>query len=212
MDKINPKKPNNISKSFFLFVIFLSLINKTFEMNFKMNLEPRGMLKCFGEYFIENKAAKVFLKSKSKDYSVRVIDPNGNTIFGKERNEEVKISLIAQMTGTYQFCFLNMSQEIIPLHFTLFAGIAAKDYSSLTKVSAIQPLELALVKLLDSIEFLIREFGIVFSNEIHDKTSSHESISSSIFYFSFITFVIIVFVNSLEFLLLKNFVSYRKEI
>mmetsp|Transcript_16016 Transcript_16016/g.16614 ORF Transcript_16016/g.16614 Transcript_16016/m.16614 type:complete len:231 (+) Transcript_16016:10-702(+) len=210
-----------------------SLFSGSFQMNFNFDLEARVM-KCFGEYLVENANTKFHFSSiiieepnsntlkkdksssntntNSSQFRVRLFDPNGNVIFAKENRVDIILNLIASETGIFQICFDNYTKNVVPINFQILSGIAAKDYSTLATVSKITPIELMLVKLMDSIEYLIKEYSLVFSNEIQEKIDNHETISSKIFFYSAIVFVTIVVINLLEFALLKRYVEYRKKI
>ncbi len=206
-------KHNNFNYANYLIFVFLAItfIGECYNMSFEFELNP-GRMTCFGEYLYHNSNSKIQFNSEISNYQVKVYDPNGNTIFSKENKQEVKIRLIATESGIFQFCLDNLSKKGSSVTMTILTGVAAKDYSSLVTVGKVKPLELQLIKLHDTVDYLNKEVGEVFSHEIHHKTLNHDNITYSIFTYSGIVIVLIVIFNLAEFYVLKKFVDNRKKI
>lgn len=205
---------NSISKfsCIWIYIFFiLNFIEVSINMSFEFELNP-GKMTCFGEYLYHNSNSKIQFNSDTNNYQVKVFDPNGNTIFSKENKQEVKIRLIATESGIFQFCLDNLSKKGFSVTMTILTGVAAKDYSSLVTVGKLKPIELHLIKLHDTVDYLIKEVGEVFSHEIHHKTLNHDSITYSIFTYSGIVIVLIVVFNLAEYFVLKRFLNNKKTI
>lgn len=205
---------NNVTlmKSKYSTILCLLLLSSTNQLNFEFDIEPKKM-KCFGEYLSESSTTKVTLNSLNNQYfQSRVYDPNGNTIFSKESKYDVKLNIIASETGIFQFCFDNFNKAKISLKINILSGVAARDYSSLTKVGKLKPIEVFLTKLTDSVDYMIKEVGIIFSEEIENRVNSNDHVSYSIFNYSLIVFCIIIAVNVVEVVILRRFVDHRKRI
>ena len=197
-------------KLYLLLVIFILVFKISNQMKFQFDLG--SSLYCFGEHILESRNFEINLLSKSNEFKTIIYDPNGNQMYSKEKLYEVKLNLIPKVTGIYQICFENNSSNNVNIGFEILTGVAAKDYSSLVTVGKIKPLELSLIKLLDSVENILKDYGITFSNEISLKKEIQEKISFNIFYCSAFVFFLIICVNVFEFLIIKRFIDNRKTI
>jgi hypothetical protein len=199
------------SKTLLNCLLILVFIGESFNMSFEFELNP-GKMTCFGEYLYHNSNSKIQFNSDSSNFQVKVFDPNGNTIFSKENKQEVKIRLIATESGIFQFCLDNFSKKGFSVTMNILTGVAAKDYSSLVTVAKVQPIELQLIKLHDTVDYLNKEVGEVFSHEIHHKMLNHDGITYSIFTYSGIVIGLIIVFNLAEYFVLKRFIDNRKKI
>lgn len=123
-----------------IITIFIALINNATSMKFLIDVQSND-LKCVGEYLIENTLALFSINSTSH-ISARLVDDNGNTVFKKEDQENIKVAYTAKDSGNHQMCISNNSPVVQRVEFEFLTGVAAQDYSSIAKQSNLKPMEL----------------------------------------------------------------------
>lgn len=191
--------------------ILLCMINLNYQMKFSFILEPKKLI-CLGEHLTENLSSTFNIVSDISYIRTRIIDPNGNTIYNKENRKELAINFNPYTTGIHQICIDNFNKDKTKLSFEYLYGVAVKDYSGLVKALKIKPAELNLMKLLDSIKIISKEFSSLMSKESLEKSSYHEKLSSKMTTFSIIFLSAIIIVNLFEYVYLKSYINKRKYI
>lgn len=122
---------------FSLSLLFSSISSLTVDIDIK-----QYQYKCMGEYLVESTLALFKVNSPTSEIRVRLLDQNGNQLFNKEKESEVKIAYTPKVSGNHQICIDNRSEKEIRLEFQFKTGVSAKDYSSVAKQSNLKPMEL----------------------------------------------------------------------
>jgi hypothetical protein len=124
----------------------------------------------------------------------------------------MKHSFTSSIEGNHQICFDNYNQKNkIRIDFEFSSGVAAKDYSELAKKEHLEPIELNLTKLEDMMRQLLNELSSIIKLESRNK-NDHDQISHQIFVFSFLFFLVIIFLSYLEVAYVKRLFKHRKTV
>jgi hypothetical protein len=195
-----------------LHLIFLITIKNTFQsIKFSFIVDIRKST-CFTEQFSQYTPTKINASSDNGQGRYRIIDPKGITLFNKENQKTVTININPTVSGSYQICFDNFTKEVILFNFEYIYGVAAKDYSSLVTSEKIKPLELYLIKLYDSFEYISNEFSVMMKKEIEYYSYHTEILSSKIMTLSVFVLIVSLFINGLEIVFLNKYLLKRKTI
>lgn len=178
-------------------------------MKFDFYLEPRKTT-CIGEHLTATFNSIFFITTNSEASRARIFDPNGNTVYNKENQKDLKINFHPYETGIHQICIDNFSKTKAKYKFEYLYGVAAKDYSILVKAEKIKPMELNLIKLRDTIQNINQEFTAIMDKEKQYFSTHSDQMSSTMVLFSTIILIVICVVNALEFLYLRVFISKKK--
>lgn len=193
----------------FLF-LFLANISTVGCVQFSYVINSFGS-QCVGEYLTENTVAIFAVVASSDKYKLQLLGPKNQTLYKKENEYEVKVSLTAAQNGNHMLCITSRTQDPLDINFEFLSGVAAKDYSEIAKQSNLKPIELSLHKLEDMIEHLIKEIRSIMTHE-EASLAVNDSLSGKIIFFSMITLLVMIVVGIFETAYIQKFLRNRKVI
>ena len=83
---------------------------------------------------------------------LRIFDNENNILTQRPAQNEIKYSFTVHTGGTHHVCVDNVNKDEITIEFAMNTGIQAKDYYDLARKSSLEPLELRLKKVEDSVQ------------------------------------------------------------
>jgi hypothetical protein len=97
---------------------------------------------CITEYFSDLTLVVFEIKSESDQVKYSIYGPDGKMIQFKERVDLFKWGFTTNNGGHYKACVLNLSKKRTKVEYHFKFGIAAKDYSYLSKQKDLRPLDI----------------------------------------------------------------------
>ena len=190
----------------FIIILILFIFNNCQKYEFKLNLRKSEEY-CLSEYFLAKTLVIYKIYSESKKLRIQLKYENEVRVTRITNNFLLPIT--TEEGGNYDFCIMNMANNISIIHFSLKYGVGAKDYSSLARTKDLKPVDLALEKLNDKAKDLSKRISF---SQLKDKNFENilDKISHKVMIFSFIIILIMIFVGFLEIIYLKNFMRKRK--
>lgn len=118
--------------------------------NFNMTLTSKES-RCIYEFFADNTLVIIILESDSKEISVSLLDPNQASLYNEFLTDQyIKLAFTTYDGGYFAICLTSNSKQTANLKFNIKHGIAAKDYSEVSKLRHLKPIELEVIPLMSS--------------------------------------------------------------
>ena len=193
-----------------LLIIFSFYIIKIYTMSFEFPINPKKR-RCVGEFITEDTVAIFSFTSDSRNYEAELIDPQKQILYKKQNDLEVKVSLVATVTGNYEMCIKNNDDSINNISFEFYSGIQAQDYSSLAKDSNLRPIEINIRKIIDMMKQLIKDLSSISIKE-EENSKINDTIGTKIITFSLLTLLVMIVLGVFETLYIKRYLHTRKVI
>ena len=137
-----------------------------------------------------------------------IINPKKKIVETSESNN-FRYPFTTYEGGHFKFCMKNNDKQNITINFELKYGVAAKDYSSMTRTKDLKPIDLELEKLTERTQDL-QHYGIFA--QTHEKVfeKSLDLIASKIVRFSSVLIIVMILIGIIETYILKKFMENRK--
>jgi len=193
-----------------LLILFSFYIIKIYTMSFEFPINPKKR-RCVGEFITEDTVAIFSFISDSRNYEAELIDPQNQILYKKQNELEVKVSLVATVTGNYEMCIQNNDDSINNINFEFYSGIQAQDYSSLAKDSNLRPIEINIRKIIDMMKQLIKDLSSISIKE-EENSRINDTIGTKIITFSLLTLLVMIVLGVFETLYIKRYLHTRKVI
>ena len=188
--------------------LIITIIKKIFSIEAAFDIKPNKNF-CIGEYLTEDTVTIFSIKTKSNKLMIELHDPQGKTIYSKNNNLEVRVSLTIEETGNYEICIKNNDNKIVEIEYQLLTGIQAQDFSQYAKESSIKPAEKAINKLRKMSNGLIKDFNTIIQEE-EQNLKVNDAISGKISVVSILIVSVMLTVGFIEFFYIKKYLQVRK--
>jgi hypothetical protein len=179
-------------------------------MSFEFPIKPKKR-RCVGEFLTEDTVAIFSFISDSRNFEAELIDPQNKILYKKQNELEVRVSLVATVTGNYEMCIKNNDDAINNVSFEFFSGIQAQDYSSLAKDSNLKPIEINIRKIIDMMKQLIKDLSSISIKE-EENSRLNDAIGTKIITFSLLTLCAMIILGVFETFYIKRYLHTRKVI
>ena len=190
---------------YFLIIITVYGINCDY---FNITVKP-GKKNCIGEYLTEDTVAIFGVYTDVKNLVVDLVDPNGQNLYNKRYQSEVRVSLTVTNSGNHELCIKNNGGVDAEIQFEFLSGINALDASEIAKESSIKPAESSIIRLKDMSKDLVNDLNSVVKEE-EKNLKANDAISSKITMVSIITLISMISVGVLETIYIKKYLQRRK--
>ena len=168
-----------------------------------------GKKNCIGEYLTEDTVAIFGVYTDVKNLVVDLVDPNGQNLYNKRYQSEVRVSLTVTNSGNHELCIKNNGGVDAEIQFEFLSGINALDASEIAKESSIKPAESSIIRLKDMSKDLVNDLNSVVKEE-EKNLKANDAISSKITMVSIITLISMISVGVLETIYIKKYLQRRK--
>ena len=185
--------------SLLAFLAFISLV-----YGFGFTVDPSSE-KCFFENIEDNTLVKgtYLYESGSKIAVVTVKDPNDKIIYTDIVSSRGKFVFNSEIEGNYKICFSNKDTLPANLILKFRYGIDAKDYSHLAQVQNLEPIEVQMQWIVDSLAEVDESTESLQDRENQIRELSAK-IDQNIFIFGIITIVLLVILSVSQTMMLKR--------
>ncbi|CAL9054515.1 unnamed protein product [Musa banksii] len=178
---------------------------------------PSGRVKCLTEDIRAGAMSLAHFRvaddpAYGHNISASVMDPNGEDLRRVVGVESGEFAFVATETGKHTACFWSPHFQLeaaVTVDFEWKTGIAAKDWTSVSKKGKIDEMELELKKLEDSINSIHEEM-IFLRNREEEARRLNETTTSRMGSLSILSFIVCMGVAGLQLLHLKTFFQREK--
>lgn len=195
-------------------VVVVALLCAVPSMGLKMQLEPSAK-KCLGNDLtkdvlaVGDYAIAGLPPGVPSGVEITVSAPSGTVIFQKSDVSTGKMSFTATEEGVHQLCFANRGQALRVLVFNLKTGVEAKDYSDVAKKEHLQPLEVELRRIEDSVAEIYDEMRYQRERE-EAMRNTNESTNSRVLWYSIFTIVVLLSLGVMQLMILRRDFKAKK--
>merc|ERR1719171_533647 len=119
------------------------------EFSYKLEKKER---KCFGEELAKQELLLAeFVADQGKKISVTVTDPHSQ-LFSDHHKDKIKTAFTTNQGGPHWMCVMNEDEaEEVTVKMNLLAGAQAKDYSKVAKKEHLEPLQVSVKRIQETL-------------------------------------------------------------
>ena len=166
---------------------------------------------CIGDYIVPRDET-----TGLSDVSVHVTGPTplatgglAKVFYSKQQAHEGKFALTGMETGSHRVCFRSKSKKTVRIVLNIKVGVAAKDFNSIAKKSHLEPIQVELNKLLDSVTEIHAEQVYARARE-EELRNTNESTADRVKWFSISTILVLLCLGLWQILYLKQYFRSKK--
>ena len=163
---------------------------------------------CIGEYVVPRDET-----SGLSGISVHVTGPTpgglAKVFYSKQQAHRGKFALTGMETGSHRVCFRSKATTSSRVILNIKVGVAAKDFNAIAKKSHLEPVQVELNKLLDSVTEIHAEqlYARAREEELRD---TNESTADRVKWFSVSTIIVLLFLGLWQIFYLKQYFRSKK--
>lgn len=169
------------------------------------NLPP----KCFGEELAKEELISVETSSESP-FQLDISGPDSNTvIFSERERKEIRTAFTATESGAYWMCVYNRNSKEMTVRLNIKVGPDAKDYSQIAKKEHLEPAEIALRKVEETLRNYHR--NVLFMRQREDRMrQTNDSTAFRIIGFCLFSVLLMILLGGWQMYYFKQFFKSKK--
>ncbi|KAK8798778.1 hypothetical protein WA158_007862 [Blastocystis sp. Blastoise] len=167
--------------------------------------------KCFTEHLSDNVLAKgtYYAENEVKTCVITVWNPSGKVIYTDKVTGRGRFLFNTETEGEYKVCIENKGPQDSEVSLKFRYGIDAKDYSHLAQVQNLEPIEVQMQWIVDSLYEVDETIETIQEREAQIRDIS-ATIDYNIFLFSVITIILLISISiSQTYALKRRFVKAK---
>lgn len=158
---------------------------------------------CIVEY------AALGVGAGSSGLSVQITEPSGAQLYAQADSSSGKHAFTSVTDGKHTVCVTNAGSEVRRVALTVKSGVEANDYAAVAKKEHLEPLELELRRLEDSVKAIHAEYQYMRERE-EAMRDTNESTNSRVMWYSVFSIVVLASLAAWQLTYLKRYFKRLK--